>query len=328
MDELNIEYLNSLLELSQQRMAMFGEDLKFVKVDSSFESMLGYLPGELDGSPIRVMIHPSDWERVSNRIQRRFRGEEHISRYVFMGRRKDNSPVNISTVSTIITMNGQRFTVAVCEDISTTIENVSKQRIKDQRLEKSGTAAIEALAHMSNLRDPYTGNHETRVGLLAAAIGEEMKLSEAVCETLKICGSVHDIGKISVPIDILSRPGKLTSPEFEIVKAHAEHGYHILSRIELPQPAAMVAYQHHERLDGSGYPQGTKGDDIIIESRIMAVADVVEAMSSHRPYRAGLGIDVALKEITAKVETCFDGDIVSSCVRLFRERNFAFAKVI
>ena len=167
-----------------------------------------------------------------------------------------------------------------------------------------------------------------RVGILAAAIGEEMKLSPVVCAMLNICGSVHDIGKIAVPIDILSRPGKLSAAEYEVVKAHAEHSYQILSRINLPEPTAVVAQQHHERMDGSGYPQALIGDDIILESRIMAVADVVETMSSHRPYRAGLGIDAALDEIAGKAGQCYDGDVATACVRLFRERHFVIPPAV
>lgn len=322
MDRITRADPDSLRAFSQQCMAMYDEDLKFIQVDAAFESMLGYSPGELNGSPIQVMIHPDDWGRVRDRIQRRFRGEEHVSHYIFLGRRKDGGTVNISTISTIITLGDQRVSVAACEDISNRLNEVRDRESTEQRLKESCATAIQALSHMSNLRDPYTGRHETRVGKLAAAIGEEMKLSTAVCEALKVCGSVHDIGKISVPTDILSKPGRLTAPEFEIVKSHADNGYNILRRIELAEPIAMVAYQHHERLDGSGYPLGTKGNDIILESRIMAVADVVEAMSSHRPYRAGLGIEAALKEVTTKAEQYFDVEAVAACVRLFRERNF------
>lgn len=325
MDDITAGYLDSLLQFSQQRIAMFNEELKFVMVDPAFESMLGYSAGELTGCPIRIMIHPSDWRRVSDRIHRRFRGEEYMSHYVFLGQRKDGTMIKISTISTITTLNDQRLTLAICEDISTQMQFAAQRALSEERLQQTCLAAIRALSHMSNLRDPYTGNHEARVGALATAIGQEMKLSEAVCDTLKLCGSVHDIGKISVPTDILSKPGRLTPPEFEIVKAHAEHGFQILSKIDIPQPAALVAHQHHERLDGSGYPLGLKGDDIILESRIMAVADVVEAMSSHRPYRAGLGVDMALKEIYDKAERCFSPDIVEACVRLFRVRKFTFS---
>lgn len=324
MDDITLGYLDSLLQFSQQRIAMFNEELNFVMVDSTFESMLGYSTGELNGRPIRTMIHPSDWQRVNDRIHRRFSGEEHMSHYVFLGLRKDGRTIHISTISTIITLNGQRLSLAICEDISSQMRYADERQFQNERIQKMCLAAVRALSHMSNLRDPYTGHHETRVGMLAAAIGEEMKLSRAVCETLEICGSVHDIGKISVPTDILSKPGKLTPPEFEIIKTHAEHGFQILSKIEIQQPAALVARQHHERLDGSGYPLGLKGDDIQLESRIMAVADVVEAMSSHRPYRAGLGIDIALKEVSEKAGRYFSADIVEACVRVFREKNFVF----
>jgi len=328
MRELNEEQLNALLAVSRQRMAMFDESLKFVNVDAAFEAMLGYAPGELQGQLVEVMIHPSDWQRVRERIRRRFKGEEQISRYVFLGRRKDGSEVHISTVSSLVNLEGHRVTLAVCEDISSLMQHERRRLAQDERLPETGVSVIHALAHMSNLRDPYTGRHEMRVGILAAAIGEEMRLGAVVCAMLNICGSVHDIGKIAVPIDILSRPGKLSAAEYEVVKAHAEHSYQILNRINLPEPTAIVAHQHHERIDGSGYPQGLKGDDIILESRIMAVADVVETMASHRPYRAGLGIDAALAEITAKAGQCYDGEVATACVRLFRERKFVIPPAV
>lgn len=184
--------------------------------------------------------------------------------------------------------------------------------------------ALQALSRMSNARDPYLGQHENRVGHLAAAIGRNMGFDEERCEGLSICGTVHDIGKIAVPFEILAKPGKLTLHEFEIVKTHASLGEEILRNLDVPWPIATVCLQHHERIDGSGYPLGIKGDAITLDARIIAVADIVDAMASHRPYRAGLAIDIVLAEITAQAGTQLDETVVDVCVQLFTEQQYTF----
>ena len=139
-----------------------------------------------------------------------------------------------------------------------------------------------------------------------------------------MAGLVHDIGKISVPSEILSKPSKLKEIEMELIRSHSEVGFDILKDIEFPWPIAQVVFQHHERLDGSGYPRGLSGNDILIEAKVIAVADVVEAMSSHRPYRASLGIDKALEEISGNKDILYDAEVVDACLRLFEEKVFEF----
>jgi HD-GYP domain-containing protein (c-di-GMP phosphodiesterase class II) len=181
---------------------------------------------------------------------------------------------------------------------------------------------IDAVSAMVELRDPYTAGHERRVAEIAAAIGAELGLTEVQIKGLKITGGVHDIGKIAVPAEILSKPGRLSALEFEIIKTHAQQGHDILKAIDFPWPVAQTILQHHERFDGSGYPQGLKGDQIIVEARILAVADTVEAMSSHRPYRGGLGIEAALHEIEVQSGKRYDPQTAAACLRLFREKHF------
>ena len=193
------------------------------------------------------------------------------------------------------------------------------------KLRETLESAIGALAATVEQRDPYTAGHQRRVAGLAVAIGREMGFADDRLTGLHVAGTIHDIGKISVPAEILSRPGKLSAVEFELIKGHAQAGYEIIKGVDFPWPVAQAIRQHHERLDGSGYPQGLKGDQVILEARILAVADVVEAMSSHRPYRAGLGVDFALKEIEDKRGQLFDPAVVDACLRVFRERSFAFA---
>ncbi len=193
-----------------------------------------------------------------------------------------------------------------------------------QRIQATMEETIQALASTVELRDPYTAGHQRRVAYLAKAIGREMGLQESRLTGLYMAAVIHDIGKIQVPAEVLTRPGRLSPVEFEIVKTHVEGGYDILKSIEFPWPIADIVRQHHERMNGSGYPFGLDGAELLLESRILAVADVVEAISSFRPYRAGLGIDHALDEIEAGRGELFDSDIVNVCIRLFREQGFSF----
>ena len=186
--------------------------------------------------------------------------------------------------------------------------------------------AMQGIIHVMVLtiesRDPYTAGHQQRVTLLASALAQEMGLSEKEVEGVKMASLIHDIGKISVPSEILSKPGKLTEIEFSLVKTHPQSGYEILKNITLPWPIAQIVLQHHERLDGSGYPLGLKDKEILLEAKIIGVADVVEAMASHRPYRPALGIEKALEEISQKKGLLYDSKVVDTCIKLFTEKGF------
>jgi putative two-component system response regulator len=172
------------------------------------------------------------------------------------------------------------------------------------------------------MRDPYTAGHERRVAELAAAVATEMDLPAFTVEGIHFGALIHDLGKIQVPAEILSKPTRISPVEFELIKGHAQAGYEILKGIEYPWPVAEMARQHHERLDGSGYPRGLKGDDILLEARVLAVADTVEAMASHRPYRPGLGIDKALAEIKRGRGSIYDPLVADACLRLFRDKGY------
>ncbi len=191
------------------------------------------------------------------------------------------------------------------------------KRCEDAMRQKEALlCTIGAITSTVEKRDPYTAGHQDRVSAIAVAIAREMALDEERIEGLRIGAQVHDIGKISVPSEILNRPGKLTAAEFAVIKAHPETGYDIVKDVDFPWPIARMVLEHHERLDGSGYPGGLRGDEILLEARIIAVADVVESMTSHRPYRPGLGLDVALAEITLKRGTHFDAQVVDACLRV------------
>lgn len=191
-------------------------------------------------------------------------------------------------------------------------------------LKKTLNDAINTMAKIVEMRDPYTSGHQLRVAQLATALAREMDLDESRIENVRMAAVIHDIGKIYVPSDILNKPGKLTRIEFDLIKDHARNGYIIVKNMDLPLPVAQAIQQHHERLDGSGYPDGLKGTDISMEARIMAVADVVEAMSSHRPYRPAPGIEKALAEISANSGILYDPVIVDTCIRLFQQNAFSF----
>jgi response regulator RpfG family c-di-GMP phosphodiesterase len=191
-------------------------------------------------------------------------------------------------------------------------------------LQKTLHDVINTMAKIVEMRDPYTSGHQGRVAGLAGAIAGDMKLEDSRIEHLMMAASIHDVGKMYVPADILSKPGKLSEIEWEMIKTHVQGSYEILKDLEFSQPIAMMALQHHERLDGSGYPNGLKGDEMLLEAKILAVADVVEAMSSHRPYRPALGIDKALEEIYINRGVLYDPDAVDACVKLFREQSFKF----
>ncbi len=172
------------------------------------------------------------------------------------------------------------------------------------------------------MRDPYTADHQRRVAGLACAIAKEMGLSEKKIHTINLAAQVHDIGKICLPAEILSKPGLLSVAEFALVKSHCQAGYDILKPIEFPWPIAEIVLQHHERINGSGYPLGLSGNQILPEARILCVADVVEAIASHRPYRPALGIDRALEEIAMKKDVLYDGQAVDACHRVFHKGDF------
>jgi len=184
---------------------------------------------------------------------------------------------------------------------------------------------IGTISKMVEYRDPYTVGHERRVGELAAAIAAEIGLDTHAIEGVRIGGALHDVGKVAAPAEILTKPTRLTAPEFEIIKVHSAVGHDILSGISFPWPIAEMVWQHHERMDGSGYPRGLKGEQIIVEARILAVADVVEAMSSHRPYRPGLGLEAALAEIERGRGMHYDEQVATACLDLFRSGRFAFS---
>jgi putative nucleotidyltransferase with HDIG domain len=211
----------------------------------------------------------------------------------------------------------------------TTVEDITVRKQSEEALKKSAEklrrnliGTIQAMSSMVEIRDPYTAGHEKIVSILARAIANELGLPSDVVDNIRMAASIHDIGKISVPAEILSKPSRLSDIEMKLIQMHSQTGYDILKDADLPYPIAKIVLQHHEKLNGSGYPQGVKAGDILLESQIVSVADVVEAMASHRPYRPALGIDMALEEIEKNKGIFYDAVVVDACVKLFREKGF------
>lgn len=230
-----------------------------------------------------------------------------------------------TNASPIIDENGVvRGTVIVFRDVSNRRKTEKALRETLANLRKTVEQTVNALAVTSEKRDPYTAGHQQRVSRLAAAIAEALELPDEITDGIRVAGLLHDIGKIYVPAEILSKPASLTTMEMGIVKGHSEVGYDILKDISFPWPVARIVREHHERLDGGGYPAGLSGEDILLESRILSVADVVEAMSSHRPYRPALGLVKALEEISLNRGRLYDPRVVDVCLELFREKGFSF----
>ena len=204
-----------------------------------------------------------------------------------------------------------------------TAEHAAEESLKN--LQKALNGTVKALANTLESKDPYTASHQRRVAQLACALAQELGELPHTIEGIRVMGFLHDIGKIAVPGEILSKPSKLNEYEFNLIKIHSQAGYDILKAIDFPWPVALAVLQHHERLDGSGYPYGLLGDDIILEARILAVADVVEAIASHRPYRPALGLDYAMAELSQNQGVLYDSNVVQACLRLFSEQRFTFS---
>ena len=299
------------------------QDGKFKLVNPQFEEETGYTKKELLNKDSLELVHPEDKKMVREKIIKNLkRGIS--SPFEYRGTRKDGETRWALQVVTSITYQGRRAVLGNFKDV-TDIKHAEKELQQSyKKLQKTMEDTINVIVKIVEAKDPYTAGHQMNVSKLATAIAKEIKLSPDRIEGIRIASLVHDIGKISLPAEILSKPSKLDEIEYSLIKDHSKMGFNILKSIEFPWPVAQITLQHHERIDGSGYPQGLKGNDILLEARILAVADVVEAMSSHRPYRPSLGIGKALEEISKNRGILYDPEVVDACVKLFKEKKFKF----
>ena len=236
--------------------------------------------------------------------------------------RTDGSTGLVEVHSRVVQIGAKKLVISSARDVTERKKIEEELLHSSEKLHKAMEGTIQSMALTSEMRDPYTAGHQNRVARLACAIGQEMGLPAAQIEGIRVSGTLHDIGKIYVPAEILSKPGKLRPNEINLLKDHADVGYELLRNIEFPWPVAEIVYQHHERLDGSGYPRGLKGEEIRLEARIMGVADVVEAMASHRPYRPAFSIEKAMLEILQKRGVFYDAQVVDACLRLFNDKQY------
>ncbi len=311
----------SILEQNVSAIFMI-EDGRLSYVNRRTAAILAYSPEELVGKRILDLVAAPDRPGVVDAMQRLLSGEQATVERDFGALRKDGTIADIGANVIVATVQGKKMILGMGQDIG---ERKKVQAEIDRhvaRLERSMESTLQAVSSMVELRDPYTAGHERNVGELAAAIGAELGLPDAAVKGLRLAGYVHDLGKVSVPAEILAKPSRLTPMEFELIKGHPQSGYDVLKHVDFPWPVAEIILQHHERLDGSGYPRRLKGGEILLEARIMAVADVVEAMSSHRPYRPGFGVDAALVEIETNSGRLYDAQVVAACLRLFRDKGY------
>jgi PAS domain S-box-containing protein/putative nucleotidyltransferase with HDIG domain len=298
------------------------QDDKLAYVNPRFAEIFGYASADdLIGRDSLSLVIEKERSAVLD-LRRKIESSAQSMNYGFTAARKDGTLIEIGVHGARATHKGRPAVIGLIHDVS------EKKRAEEQiqryleQLKTAFMSTVEVATTLNEMRDPHTAGHERHVGEIAAALGTELGLDEQRIEGLRVAGFLHDIGKTTVPVEILSKPGKLSPIEYELIKGHPQAGYDVLKDVKFPWPVADIALQHHERMDGSGYPQGLKGDAILLEARIMAVADVMEAMSSYRPYRPRLGVDAVLGEIERGRGTAYDPAVADACLRLFRERGY------
>lgn len=285
------------------------------EANNQFLTLLGFTQKEIVGLNVMKFIM-ADQNNIMELIQQMI-GENKPVKLVSQYKKKDHSLIYVEVSSSIIQYGDSKVCLVNVHDI--TERKKGEEAIQQNVLELRKTlyAGIDALIYIVEKRDPYTAGHQQRVAALAQAIAQEMSLEKSEIETIRIAGVLHDIGKIYVPSDILNKPGRLTDMEMGIIKTHPQVSFEIIEQMPFKTNVAEIVLQHHERLDGSGYPKGLKGKNISIGAKILGVADVVEAMSSHRPYRPAIGWQLALKEIEDKKGILYDAEVVEACLRVY-----------
>jgi PAS domain S-box-containing protein len=300
---------------------------RHVFINPSYLTLFGYdRREELVGRPILDLIAPDQRQGVVETLSSGTQGEAAPSFFETRGLRKDGTEFDMDVHMSAFKLQDAAYTQCILRDI--TLQKTAKEQLEHsyEQLQKAADGIAQAMALTVELKDPYTAGHQRRVAELAHLIAREMALSPYQCECIRVAGTIHDVGKISIPTEILSKPSALSVLEYEMLKDHSRIGFEILKGIEFPWPIAPIIYQHHERMDGSGYPLGLLGESILLEAKVLAVADVVEAMASHRPYRPAKGTKIALMEISANRGVLYDPEVVDACLKVFIERGFKFDK--
>lgn len=312
------ERYRATFEQAAVGMAQVGLDGRWLEANDCLCQMLGYSLQELRSLTFADVTHPDERDRDLEALKAMLLGR--IATYSMEKRyvAKGGAIVWANVAVTLARDSAGKpdYMVTVVEDVSNRKQAESSLLEANSRLEKMVYDIAALMGKIIEARDPYTQGHELGVAELSGLIAEEMGLSEDDVAGIRMAALLHDVGKLSVPAEILSRPGALSAAQMSVVQEHSASGYEILRNVDFPWPVADVVLQHHERMDGSGYPDGLKGKDILLPARVIAVADVVEAMTSHRPYRAALGLDAAIAEIKDHPER-YDPDVSAACIRLF-----------
>ena len=319
-DQLKI--LNKLLGTTSDFVILHSVEGIIISSNQAAHESLGYSKEEFARTNIYTNVDEEYTKHIGKELRQLLEKGEVEYESTYIKKNKTHAFVNIK--SRIVKLNSENLILSSVRDITDSKRTTDELEQSSAKLQRAMEGTINAIALTTEVRDPYTAGHQQRVTKLAVAIAAEMGLPESQIEGIRVAGNLHDIGTIYVPAEILSKPGKLKKNEFNLVKDHAEVGYDLLKSIEFPWPVANIVIQHHEGMDGSGYPQGLKGDDIMLESAIIAVADVIESMASHRPYRPAYNIDKALMEILQKKGVLYHPGVVDACLKIFNEGRFAF----
>jgi PAS domain S-box-containing protein/putative nucleotidyltransferase with HDIG domain len=315
-------FSDTIMNSSPGLLFVFDDKGNIIRWNRNAEKVTGYSTKEISKMNVLDFVAKEAQKTAAEAMQEVFtRGQSSLEINV-LSKPGKKIPFHITGLCTKL----ENTTCAVCTGIDITERKEAQKELQRSyhKLRESLIATVNTLASTIEMKDPYTAGHQRRVTMLACAIAEGMGLTEELFDGLRMAGLIHDIGKISVPAEILNKSGRISDTEFNIIKIHPQVGYDLLKEIEFPWPVARIVLQHHERLDGSGYPQGLKDGEIMLEAKILAVADVVEAMASHRPYRPALGIEAALKKITENRGIIYDPEVVDICTRVFLEKGFTF----
>ncbi|MCE5263592.1 MAG: PAS domain S-box protein, partial [Deltaproteobacteria bacterium] len=282
----------------------------------------GYSKQEFLSIPVFDLVHPADREEMKKRYLEKIQGDATPTRHAYLTLHKSGRIIWIENSSVLIEWEGRPATLNLILDM--TEQKLAEQMAfkSMERLRRSLAGTVQAISMAVEARDPYTAGHQRRSADLARSIAVELGFPADRTDFVRIAASIHDIGKISVPAEILSKPSKLKEIELGLIRVHPQAAYDILKDIDFPWPVAEVILQHHERMNGTGYPEGLTGDGILLEARILSVADVVEAIASHRPYRAALGVEAAMEEISKNRGILYDPMVVDACLKLFREKGY------
>ena len=325
--EEDIKEAKALLETVVENIPLMiflkeAKDLRFVLLNHAGEKLLGYDRKALLGKSALDLFSPEQAAHFMAEDREVLDGEAgtlDIPEEPILTAKKGQRFLHTRKVRIQGADRKSKYLLGISEDITEKKQNEVELQNSLKNYQKAIKGTIQAFATTVETRDPYTAGHQAHVSTLAADIAIGMHLTKHQVEGIRMAGLIHDLGKIQIPAEILSKPGKLSELEFSLIKIHPQVGYDLLKDIEFPWPIAQMVLQHHEMMDGSGYPQGLAGDEIMLEARILTVADIVEAMSSHRPYRPALGIEKALEQIRQDRGTLLDPDVVDACLKLFKE---------